>query len=509
MLYEQTLTIIMDFAPETAALAFLTVTTFGMVAWGYQRSQTKGRVGLLAWGQSVSVTAPWLVFIACTLLGVSITTIGLLMLLVSSIGAYIYLGNLRREAGQAEELKQKAIARIQAEAAQEQARTEQQQVQEEAAEPRVNPIDAEDLVAIKGIFGIDTFFSTESIPYQDGAIFKGNLRGDPEITHHKLTEKLGDRLGDKYRLFLVEDPEGKPVVIVLPSTNDPKTTTLVQKNIALVLFVATLATTLEALGILQGFDLSSNISRYKEVLPLSLGIWAILGTHELAHWVTAEKYNVKLSVPFFLPNWQIGAFGSITRFESLLPTRTALFDIAIAGPLAGAGLSLIMLIAGLILSQPGSLFQIPSQFFGGSVLVGTLAKLFMGDAIKEAVVAIHPLTILGWLGLVISALNLMPAGSLDGGRIIQAIYGRKTARRATLATLVILGLVSLFNPSNPIPLYWALIIAFLQRDAERPSLNELLEPDDNRALLGLGALLFMLLTLIPLTPSLAGQLGIG
>ena len=70
-------------------------------------------------------------------------------------------------------------------------------------------------------------------------------------------------------------------------------------------------------------------------------------------------------------------------------------------------------------------------------------------------------------------------------------------------------MVSLFNPSNPIPLYWALIIAFLQREAERPSLNELLEPDDSRALLGLGALLFMLLTLIPLTPSLAGQLGIG
>ncbi|AFY36782.1 peptidase M50 [[Leptolyngbya] sp. PCC 7376] len=502
----------MVFSPETSALIFLAVTTFGMVLWGYQRSQKQGRVGLLAWGQSLTVTMPWLVFISCVLLGISLSVLGVLMLLVSSAGMYMYLGNLRREAGQAEELKQKAIARIQEEENRQNESTQEtapNSAANDTSEPMIDPIDAEDLQAIKGIFGIDTFFSTESIPYQDGAIFKGNLRGDPELTHQKLTTKLGDRLGDKYRLFLVEDPENRPVVIVLPSTNDPKTTTLVQKNLALVLLLAALATTLEALGILQGFDLSSNISRYKEVLPLSLGLWVVLGAHEIAHWVVSKKYDVKLSVPFFLPNWQIGAFGSITRFESLLPTRTALFDIAIAGPIAGGLLSILMLVSGFALSQPNSLFQIPSQFFQGSILVGTLARLFMGDAIQEAVVAIHPLTILGWLGLVISALNLMPAGCLDGGRVIQAIYGRKTARRTTLATLVVLGLVALFNPSNPIPLYWALIIAFLQRDAERPSLNELLEPDDGRAILGLVALLFMLITLIPLSPSLAGQLGIG
>ena len=238
-------------------------------------------------------------------------------------------------------------------------------------------------------------------------------------------------------------------------------------------------------------------------------MWAILGIHEIAHRVTSRKYNVKLSIPFFLPNWQIASFGSITRFESLLPNRTALFDIAFAGPAAGGLFSVLLLVIGLVLSHPGSLFQIPSQFFQGSILVGAIARIFLGDAIQNAVVDIHPLTILGWLGLVITALNLMPAGCLDGGRLIQAIYGRKTARRTTIASLVILGLVALFNPNNPIPLYWALVIAFLQRDAERPSLNELVEPDDTRAILCLVALLLMLITLIPLSPSLAGQLGIG
>jgi membrane-associated protease RseP (regulator of RpoE activity) len=122
---------------------------------------------------------------------------------------------------------------------------------------------------------------------------------------------------------------------------------------------------------------------------------------------------------------------------------------------------------------------------------------------------VHPLTVIGWLGLVITALNLLPAGQLDGGRIVQAIYGRKIARRTTVATLVILGIISLVNPSNPIPLYWTILVAFLQRELERPNLNELTEPDDTRASWGLLLLFLMLATLIPLSPSLAGRLGIG
>jgi membrane-associated protease RseP (regulator of RpoE activity) len=100
----------------------------------------------------------------------------------------------------------------------------------------------------------------------------------------------------------------------------------------------------------------------------------------------------------------------------------------------------------------------------------------------------------------------MPAGQLDGGRIIHAIYGRKVAGRATIATLIVLGIVSFVNP---LALYWALLILFLQRDLERPALNELSEPDDARAALGLLVLFLMAATLLPLTPALAGRLGIG
>ncbi|HEY9862238.1 MAG TPA: site-2 protease family protein, partial [Candidatus Obscuribacterales bacterium] len=339
-----------------------------------------------------------------------------------------------------------------------------------------------------------------------GAIFKGNLRGNVDEAYTRLTDSLQERLGDRYRLFLVENQEGKPVVIVLPSRNDPKPTTLPQNLLALSLAIATVATCLETGGILLGFDFFSAPERFREVLPIGGGILAVLAVHEIGHRVLAKRHQVRLSPPFFFPTAQLGSFGALTRFESILPNRTALFDVAFAGPAAGGLLSLLMLITGLVLSHPGSLFQVPADFFKGSILVGTLAKVVLGSALQNSLVDVHPLTVIGWLGLVVTALNLMPAGQLDGGRVVQAIYGRKTAGRATVATLVLLAIAAF---ANALALYWAIIILFLQRDLERPSLNELSEPDDARAGLGLLALFLMIATLLPLTPSLAGRLGIG
>jgi membrane-associated protease RseP (regulator of RpoE activity) len=172
-------------------------------------------------------------------------------------------------------------------------------------------------------------------------------------------------------------------------------------------------------------------------------------------------------------------------------------------------ISLVMLVIGLFLSHPGGGLEIPTQFFQGSILIGTLAKLVLGVSVQQATLSIHPLVIIGWLGLVINALNLMPAGQLDGGRVIQAIYGRKTAQRSTLVTLVILGFVAFFNPANLVIFYWLILVGFLQRGLERPSLDEITEPDDLRAALGLIALFVMAAIIIPFSPDLAGKLGIG
>jgi membrane-associated protease RseP (regulator of RpoE activity) len=493
---------------ETPIIAAVVLVAFGILGWGFYRARPFGKLGILAWLQSVVLMSPWLVFFGLFAAGIYINIVGVLLLLVLSTGTYIFLGRQLRQAGQDAILKAKATERLANEALEAQITPENSDQPVVVAEVKLETItipDA-DLNTIKGIFGIDTFFATETIPYQEGAIFKGNLRGDAEEVHNRLTQRLQERLGDKYRLFLVENTDGKPVMIVLPSRTDPKPMQLPQKAFAVILLVATVATNLEAAGLLLNFDLFANPSRVSEALPIGLGIFTILIAHEIGHWSLARKHQVRLTWPFFLPAVQIGSFGAITRFQSLLPNRKALFDIALAGPAFGGIISLIMLVVGLLLSHPGSLFQLPNKFFQGSILVGSLARVVLGSALQQPLVNVHPLVIIGWLGLVITALNLMPAGQLDGGRVVQAIYGRKTARRATIATLIVLALVSL---GNTLAFYWAIVIFFLQRDAERPSLNEITEPDDARAALGLLALFLMVSTLLPLTPALAGKLGIG
>jgi membrane-associated protease RseP (regulator of RpoE activity) len=506
--------------------ALLLIAAVGILVWGFVKAKPYGTLGILAWLQTVVLMGPWLLFFGFSAVGVYLNLAGILLLVVSSAGAYIYLGRRLRSTGLAELAQKRAAALLTTDSALTSATGESQAVSTGTSETAANetasmssekapekektedlpPIPAEDLAVIEGIFGIDTFFRTKTVSYPEGAIFKGNLRGQPAATAQTLSRKLTEKLGDRYRAFLMLDPDDKPVVVVLPSSNGPKPTTVGQRILAVALAVATLATCLETAGILQSFDVLQAPQRLPEALPIALGLTAILVVHELGHRIVANRLDVKLSWPFFLPAWQLGAFGSITRFESVLPNRSVLFDVSFAGPAAGGILAFGCLFLGLVLSHPGSLFQLPTGFFQGSILVGTLARTVLGEALQGDLVDVHPLMVVGWIGLIMTAINLMPAGQLDGGRIVQAIYGRKTLVRATTITLVLLAIVGLFNP---LALYWAVLIVFLQRQPERPCTDDLSEPDDARAALALLSLFLMLLVLLPLNPSLAGRLGIG
>ncbi|MCY7337412.1 MAG: site-2 protease family protein [Chamaesiphon sp.] len=502
-------------AENTTTIALLIV-SIGILGWGYYRNRDLGKFGILSWLQSAVLMIPWLLSFGAFAAGLYINLAGILLLLVVSTVLYIWLGSQVRLAAQDPEIAVKIAESVservrqrQTKSASKQSLTPNESTPVLALAMEMLTMPDADLSSIKGIFGIDTFYATETLAYEQGAIFKGNLRGDATDVHRRLTDKLQSKVGDKYRLFLVPDPEDRPVVVVLPSSNDPQPATVGQQILAVVMFVATVATSLEAMGVFLGFDFYEHTERAREIVPLVLGVWAILIAHEIGHQVLGQMRGVKIGLPFFLPTGQIGSFGAITRFESIVPDRSTLFDIALAGPVAGGLVSLLMLVGGLLLSHPGSGLEIPAQFFQGSLLIGGLAKIILGTTLHQASLSIHPLVIIGWLGLVINALNLMPAGQLDGGRIVQAIYGRKTAQRSTLVTLVILGFVAFFNPANLVIFYWLILVGFLQRGLERPSLDEITEPNDTRAALGLIALFVMVATIIPFSPDLAGKLGIG
>ncbi|MEB3342487.1 site-2 protease family protein [Okeania sp.] len=496
---------------ENTTIVIVAFIALVILGWGYYRAKPYGKMGVLSWLQSVVLMLPWLLFFALFAAGIYLNLVLILFLLILCTGLYIYLGKQLRIIAAQEAKNKPEIDPINnystSDLSEEKTPLSNLEETENIEEiPEFLPIPTQDLQKIKDIFGIDTFFATETIPYQEGAIFKGNLRGASEQVHTKLSAKLAEKLGDRYRLFLLESPEAKPVVIILPSKNDPQPATTSQKILAVLLLLGTIATSFEAGGLLLGFDFFNQPIKYQEALPIVIGLWIVLIGHEIAHQVLAKRHNVSFSWPFFLPAWQIGSFGSVNRFESIIPNRKVLFDVAFAGPAVGGIISLAMLLGGLLLSHEGSLFQMPSEFFRASVLVGTLARVILGPAVHQNIVDVHPLAIMGWLGLLITAINLMPAGQLDGGRIIQAIYGRKVAGRATLLTFVVLAIASFVNP---LAFYWGIIILVLQRNLERPCLNELTEPDDARAALCLLALFLAIATLFPLTPGLAGRLGIG
>lgn len=486
----------MNIATEITPLFLLG--TLAFLGWGFWRARRRGSLAVWVWLQGSLLLLPWVVFLGLLLLGIYLNFAGFLVLLLVFTGLYIAVGRKTRQLAQQElQARREQLARLE----------EQGEAPSAGEAPLEAPavlqrISAEDLQAIQSIFGLDTFFVTETVPYGEGAIFKGNLRQEAEVVVPLLVEKLKEQVGSRYQLFLVEDPAEKPAVVVLPDPIVNYRASVGAQILAGALLVFSFVATLEVGANLLGFRLLDAPGRWVEALPVAAGIFAILLVHETGHRWMAGKYGVRLSPAFVIPSLGIGTLGSLNRIQSPVPSRKALFDIAFAGPAASGILSLLVLLAGLKLSGSEGLY-VPTEIFRSSILVGTLARLVLGSQLQAELVPIHPFVAVGWIGLAITALSLLPAGQLDGGRIVQAVYGRKTAARATFITLIALAVAAI---SNVLALYWALLILFIAREPERPPQDEITETDGQRDALALLALFLMVMTLLPIAPALAGFL---
>ena len=170
-------------------------------------------------------------------------------------------------------------------------------------------------------------------------------------------------------------------------------------------------------------------SKFQGALMYSLGLLAILGMHELGHKIVSNRRGVKATLPYFIPAPPpLGTFGAVIHSKERIPDRNCLFDIGIAGPAAG----FITLIPILILGLKLSVF-VPSPIAGTTseevtILPKNLLLVLIGHFLripKDSLILLHPLALTGWIGTIITMLNLMPCGSLDGGHISFAIFGRK------------------------------------------------------------------------------------
>jgi len=233
-----------------------------------------------------------------------------------------------------------------------------------------------------------------------------------------------------------------------------------------------------------------------EGLPFSLTLITILLAHELGHYVTCLRYGIDASLPYFLPApTLIGTLGAFIRIRSPIYTRRALFDIGISGPIAGFVALAPALVAGLVYSD-----SFPGVANRGDLVFGTPLALrllewvfFHGVPITD--INLHPVARAAWVGLLATALNLLPIGQLDGGHILYAFFGErhKLLSRIFVAALVPIGIF--FSWSW---LVWAVLLAVF--GLRHPVIFDLSELGATRTRLGWLALVLFLLsfTLAPL-----------
>jgi membrane-associated protease RseP (regulator of RpoE activity) len=181
------------------------------------------------------------------------------------------------------------------------------------------------------------------------------------------------------------------------------------------------------------------------------GLWysgtvlAILGSHEFGHYFACRYYDVDASLPYFLPFPlpPSGTLGAVIRIREPIPSKRTLFDIGVAGPIAGFVLAVPALVLGMAMSH---VVRMPPANnggleFGEPLLFQLVSKLFFGTPAAGYLVNTHPMTFGAWFGLLATSLNLFPIGQLDGGHISYAVLGRKSSY-VTLAMLAVtVGLV--------------------------------------------------------------------
>ncbi len=207
-------------------------------------------------------------------------------------------------------------------------------------------------------------------------------------------------------------------------------------------------------------------ARLMHGLSFSLALMFILLAHEMGHYLCARHYRVHATLPFFIPFPSlIGTFGAFIRIKSPIPTRTALFDIGIAGPIAGFIPSCAAVLVGLSLSHP-LMFAGPLDNEPGFPPAFYLAARLLRLDVPVTSLSLHPIAVAGWVGMFATALNLLPGGQLDGGHILFSVFP-KLHRWVSLA--VVVALVPLAKYCWVGWLLWAVLLWLTGRHPPTPS----------------------------------------
>jgi membrane-associated protease RseP (regulator of RpoE activity) len=324
-------------------------------------------------------------------------------------------------------------------------------------------------------------------------------RIDEETLEEKF-ESLRLILSEKRYIPMIRFEHGEYIVYVVKKPESKKRRSV---WVNIVLLIATVFTTTLA-GALQWVDIDQvdwiNMVSFPYLWQgfvfFSIPLLLILGVHEMGHYYASKKHHVDASLPYFIPlppPFLLGTFGALISTREPIPNRKALLDIGIAGPLCGFLVAIPVSLIGFFLMQQNPL---PVQTTGANmvllppILLQWMQSLF---SIPENAI-IHPTLFAGWVGIFLTAVNLLPAGQLDGGHVARAVLKEKHKYISWVVIFVLAGLSFFYTGW----LMFAIIILLFIGTQHQPPLNEITRLDLRRKLLGLAILIIFILSFAPI-----------
>ncbi len=262
----------------------------------------------------------------------------------------------------------------------------------------------------------------------------------------------------------------------------------------ILLFLLTVVTTTTAGAIQQGVPLFTDWTLIVKGIPFSFTLIAILIAHEMSHYFVSRYHRVDVTLPYFIPAPSIiGTFGAFIKIKSPMRDRNTLLDVGLSGPLAGTIVAIPVLFVGLKMSTVQIMPKVTGAVLGSSLLLELMIRITLGKLPEYYQVILHPVAFAGWIGLLVTALNLIPVGQLDGGHIVYAILGEKSKAlgQACIVALVILALAGW-----PGWLVWAILLSVLGVK-HPPPLDPYLPLSPTRKFLGFLSLVLFVVTFIP------------
>ena len=356
-----------------------------------------------------------------------------------------------------------------------------------------------------------------------------------------------DQLADSIRPYgitpLFRNEDGGQVVYLIQTPIPPKQTARIYINV--VLFILTIISMLlmgvdvprESLPSDGSFPLSLLFLNILSGWPFALSMMGILFAHEMGHYIACRIYNVPATLPFFLPApfiSPLGTLGAFIMMRGIPKNKRILFDVGVAGPIAGLVIAIPVLFIGLWLSHLGPIEPVSSGsgFLEGNSIFYLFAKFAVfGKLLPEPVsfgglsptvywiryflsgqpipfngldVQLNSVALAGWAGLLVTALNLVPVGTLDGGHVAYGLFGEKAKKIFPIAIGTLVGLMLLpvlltlsLNALNLSWMLWILILFWLGNVRSQP-LDDITELDPTRRMIGYVMLVVFFLMFTPI-----------